>query len=606
MKLSSLKIEGFRRCNETTVSFGDATFLIGENNVGKSSVLRAIEILLSGENKLQEDEFCMAFDTETNTNIRKSDKIVLTGEFINVPKEAENWKGFKGRVLNDDSDINSTGFKIVYCKTFEVGKNAMVEMLSNKRKLKTSYEGCKNPKDFIEVGLDESIIEDVLGEVKLDKNLTKKQKEQIYLINEIWDVDTTEEVWDENPGGIVGNVLSKLPKCIIIPAQDSAEEIGEDGKKGAMIEIMKDLFEEVRDTSENFQQAQKYLNLLCSELDPSDEESQFGEMMSDLNYILNGVFPNTRLHASANLNDPNTALKPEFDIKLASNVLTKVSYQGTGMIRATVFSLLRYRENFIKKKGRSNRNLIIGFEEPEIYLHPNAANQMRDIIYELASENSQIICTTHSPYMIDLSRKPRQILNNFIINDNNDVNIYPFNISEKFKELSSHDKSYVKMLLKMDDYISRVFFAKKVIIVEGDTEEIVLKETINKIEDEIRRKILSEVQIIKARGKAVIISLVKYLKSMNINVFVIHDRDGGTEKAESFNRPIVDALGAEDSRIMLEECIEDLLGYKTSYEKPYKAFCHSSNWGKWDDIPKKWRDVVTSVFTDYFDNQIIS
>ncbi|MCZ5656791.1 AAA family ATPase [Escherichia coli] len=40
-----------------------------------------------------------------------------------------------------------------------------------------------------------------------------------------------------------------------------------------------------------------------------------------------------------------------------------------------------------EKKGKDDaatRSLIIGFEEPEIYLHPSAANQMRDLIYELS------------------------------------------------------------------------------------------------------------------------------------------------------------------------------------------------------------------------------
>ncbi len=62
-----------------------------------------------------------------------------------------------------------------------------------------------------------------------------------------------------------------------------------------------------------------------------------------------------------------------------------------------------------EKKGKDDaatRSLIIGFEEPEIYLHPSAANQMRDLIYELSDGQSQIIATTHSPYLIDLSRKP--------------------------------------------------------------------------------------------------------------------------------------------------------------------------------------------------------
>lgn len=45
--------------------------------------------------------------------------------------------------------------------------------------------------------------------------------------------------------------------------------------------------------------------------------------------------------------------------------------------------------------------------------------------------------------------------------------------SKEFQKLQVVDKSYVKMLLKMDDYISRVFFSKNVLIVEGDTEDIV-------------------------------------------------------------------------------------------------------------------------------------
>ncbi|HHR4016995.1 TPA: AAA family ATPase, partial [Salmonella enterica] len=86
------------------------------------------------------------------------------------------------------------------------------------------------------------------------------------------------------------------------------------------------------------------------------------------------------------------------------------------MIRAAVFGLLRFRQQWLRKKGKASdaaRSLIIGFEEPEIYLHPSAANQMRDLIYELSDGQSQIIATTHSPYLIDLSRKPRQILNRF-------------------------------------------------------------------------------------------------------------------------------------------------------------------------------------------------
>ncbi|MDO1821635.1 ATP-binding protein [Escherichia coli] len=43
MRLHSLKIEGFKRIQTAEIIFGDTTFLIGANNAGKSSVLKAVE-----------------------------------------------------------------------------------------------------------------------------------------------------------------------------------------------------------------------------------------------------------------------------------------------------------------------------------------------------------------------------------------------------------------------------------------------------------------------------------------------------------------------------------------------------------------------------------
>jgi putative ATP-dependent endonuclease of OLD family len=67
---------------------------------------------------------------------------------------------------------------------------------------------------------------------------------------------------------------------------------------------------------------------------------------------------------------------------------------------------------------------------------------------------------------------------------------------------------------------------------------------------------------------------------MGINPVVIHDKDEGKERAEIFNNPILEAVDDDRRRIMLGNCIEDVLGYTPpSNEKPYKAFTHiSQNW----------------------------
>lgn len=151
----------------------------------------------------------------------------------------------------------------------------------------------------------------------------------------------------------------------------------------------------------------------------------------------------------------------------------------------------------------------------------------------------------------------------------------------------------------MDDYLSRVFFAKHIVIVEGDTEEIVLKSIIDIMPLESKKKITSDFQIIKARGKAAIISLVKYLKAMDIHPFVIHDRDNGTKGAEVFNNPILEALGDREKIMMMNECIEDELGYSPSADKPFKAYQFVSQWKSWNDVPDEWKEKMGIIFKGY-------
>ena len=57
MNLHLLKIEGFRRHSNTEILFSKVRFLIGENNVGKSSTLAALEYLLSDKKTIDAKEF---------------------------------------------------------------------------------------------------------------------------------------------------------------------------------------------------------------------------------------------------------------------------------------------------------------------------------------------------------------------------------------------------------------------------------------------------------------------------------------------------------------------------------------------------------------------
>lgn len=596
MRLHRLHINGYKRLKDVELLFGDATFLIGQNNCGKSSILQAIETLLSAKKQLTTFDFYSIIDKDTGETKPATTLIVLEGEFRNLPDEAKDWRGFKGRIFNYETE-NETGLSVTYRKTYELGKDVIIEFKSKVRELNPIFIDCKRPQDYIDAGISKETILEIFPELDKVIGKGKDSLEKLETLDEIWNI-IDEDTWFKNPGGIPGNVLKMLPRFLLIPVDTSMNEI-QGSNSGVLGKTLNELFDTVRESSENFKSAQSFLVKLAKELDPADSESEFGKMMTDLNTVLTSVFPESQLHATTDLSDASKVLKPSFNIEMSSNIRTSVENQGTGMVRAAVFGMLRFRQKWISKnEDEHNRSLIICFEEPEIYLHPSAANQMRDTIYDLSSSNSQIIASTHSPFIIDISRKSRQILNRLIENGN-EVRSETFSVTDSFKQLQGDDKSYVKMLLKIDDYIARAFFTNNVVIIEGDTEDILIRESLSRLPKENYLNILSNYEIIKARGKASIIGLAKYLISMGIKPIVVHDRDNGNDGAVKYNEPIKNAIGKNGKIILMQENVEVEIGYIATYEKPFKAYQQTLTWGKnWEDIPENWRKKMKEIFED--------
>lgn len=603
MKLYSLQINGFKRIQSTKILFGDATFLIGPNNAGKSTVLKAIEWLLSAKKTIPSTDYFSIVDEETGETKPAVNTITLEAEFRNLPVEAKEWRGFKGRIFPYHTyDAPDSGLSVTYKKTYTLGQEVVIEFRSKERVIKPEFAGCKTGQDLIEKGAPAAEVQDIFPELASRIGTSKVAQEKLDQLDAIWDTKESES-WFQNPGGIPSVVLKMLPRFLLIPADTSVGEI-EGTSSGVLGKTLNELFEDVRGASENYVQAQEYLDKLAQELDPEDSGSEFGKMIIELNSVLASVFPDSQLHATASLSDPKTALKPTFNVEMVSNVRTPVSHQGSGMIRAAAFGMLRFRQKWLSQREDDHvRSLIVCFEEPEIYLHPSAANQMRDTIYELSGHESQIVATTHSPFMIDLTRKPKQILNSLRC-DANGVLASPFNVTDAYLALEDDAKAHVKMLLRLDDHVARVFFTKHIIIIEGDTEEVVIKQTLKRLSKARYLKVVSDFEIVKARGKAAMIGLVKYLVAMGIAPIVVHDRDGGVAGAEVFNQPIVDALAGSGKVIQMYENIEDELGYLApSSEKPFRAYQHTQTWGDdWDSLPAAWRAKMVEIFGDYVES----
>lgn len=580
MKLEKITIKNFRRISEAEITLASSSFIIGPNNSGKTTVIDAIDALLSLKaEKVSEADFRLADDGT------RADTIELTGVFSNISDETAQSRGFKGRVIDG---------RFTYKKTYKltaVGK-PKIESFTYPYKLKDKFQAVKKVQDLLDLGITNETIADRLDKTGADDKLPKNWEKDFI---EVLDFEIAQEpIAEENPGGFPSNVTSKLPKVIRIPSLVSTTDF--EGKdKGLLSECLSLLFEDLLSQNTLATEIQDRLTELENQMKPETEGSLIKQLINDVNSIISAVFPSCGIEIKPNLQNLQDILKPKYEVSLFSNVKTKIDKQGTGLLRTTAFAMLRYHSNLRTQKQLETRPILVAFEEPEIYLHPAAANLLRDTIYALGATD-QIVCNTHSPWMIDLTQEPLS-LTKMVSKADNTISCINYGLTSSFAKLPADDKLRVKMLQLFDDEISRVFFADRVIIVEGDTELLAIKNTLKIIPETTRKEILFKSQVIRARGKASIISLVKYLQDLGIFPYVMHDRDQGTAGAEVFNQPISNAVNDANRLTLNHENVESSLGYvASSTDKPFKAFTITNAWISIADIPAEWKTKFEFIF----------
>lgn len=161
------------------------------------------------------------------------------------------------------------------------------------------------------------------------------------------------------------------------------------------------------------------------------------------------------------------------------------------------------------------RSKVLLMDEPEICLHPESVRQAKEILYSLASGNEwQVMITTHSPVFIDLSKNNTNIIR--VQKEDNAVNLFKTNDAA----LSDQEKEQIKMLNVFDPYFAEFFFSKTTIVVEGDTEYTAFRKIIEK-----DRSKYKDIHIIRARGKYTILPIIKILKKWGKSFSVLHDSD---------------------------------------------------------------------------------
>jgi putative ATP-dependent endonuclease of OLD family len=215
--------------------------------------------------------------------------------------------------------------------------------------------------------------------------------------------------------------------------------------------------------------------------------------------------------------NPQLLMGPE------NGYLSTIGRQGSGARRTLLWTAIRLLAETGKKKDSSQRPHILLLDEPEICLHPSAVREACDLLYGLPAltGNWQVMVTTHSPCFVDFARDHTSIVP---VERRNDGQITGTTIFRPSKaEFGGPDRERLKLLNLCDPYVAEFFFGGKSILVEGDTEYTAFKHLIG-----LFPKKYEAIHVVRARGKATLVSLCKILNQFGAPYSVLHDSDRPT------------------------------------------------------------------------------
>ena len=192
-------------------------------------------------------------------------------------------------------------------------------------------------------------------------------------------------------------------------------------------------------------------------------------------------------------------------------------------------------------------------DEPEIALHPNGIRAASEYLYELANDPSwQVMLTTHSPLFIN----PFEDHTTIVRLSRNEGNPSPKTYRSDDINFSDDEVENLKLLNSFDQNLSEMFFGQYPLIVEGDT-EFASFSRIMQLEKN-KYPINAKPIIIRARGKYTIIPLIKMLAHFKVDFSILHDSDypknksGNNNNAWSANQKIYSEIkNARDSGIRI-------------------------------------------------------
>jgi putative ATP-dependent endonuclease of OLD family len=223
---------------------------------------------------------------------------------------------------------------------------------------------------------------------------------------------------------------------------------------------------------------------------------------------------------------------------------------GQGMRNLALLALFRAYAKVFRSDG------IIAVEEPELYLHPHAERTLSALFRNLAQQGGQVFYTTHSSYFVETEFFDEICLVERKKDDEGDLCTQITQLSaDKLVGLRKtlHPTKPITLQSLRERYHNicnlehaEAFFARKIVLVEGEAEEFSLPIYANALGYNLDTH---GVSVVNTRGKTNIDHFYHLYAAFGIPVFVVFDSDrGGKDNDLNYNLTLLQMLNAAQER----------------------------------------------------------
>ncbi|WP_018963775.1 ATP-dependent nuclease [Coprothermobacter platensis] len=473
MRPTLLEIKNFRALQDVKLNLHNFTALTGKNNVGKSSILQAISLFFSGS-KLEK------------------------------------------------SDYFNENLSIQICIKFENISDEDLELLVPEHREKVTK------------------IMDICRSLILVREYDLEGKSKLcYIKMEQNDLESSEI--KPVPTGIDKGILRMLPIPVYVPAVRDFSDDVKTTESAPFGKLLSMLLDEIQQEQMPFQ---KLLTELDNKINIQENEDgtkqdnrlqQLKTVEKTLEKYVRESFGEIELQITVPLPDMKSIFSSA-SILIDDGLRSSIDSKGDGLRRLVTFSILRSYVD-LKSKGISSetssgvaemsvegstktcrRPYFLLFEEPELFLHPQAQNVLFQTLQSFAKDN-YVFITTHSPTFLS-----PETTDSFV----KVVKVIDGSYSKPYTKIYEIDLTDFKnkdlfQIINFDNNNAALFY-DTVVLVEGESDRHVFSH-IARILNQTQDTKSESIAFAKMSGKDNIKRYRDFFERFGVRVLVIADLD---------------------------------------------------------------------------------